>query len=357
MFHTAQIATNTLVADIALAGSALRGPKLGGRMFMPTASPEFSSDSARCFAQARARRVLRAPRGSLLHRSSERCGGALRPACTLPPQLQAHCYRIVTGRDVVSTFASPSDFPAFQLLEFSCTDPRVKGSSRREMTMSGGLPSRPLSGSLVGRSVFIDIHFQRRSNGLRMLVGQRVVGPLDSLDGHGRHPRGRSELRLGHALHHAAVARVALVGRDEDYRLDRGVQDGHGLGQDVDLGRARTSFPVVDGADRDLCESGQVADAEASSAPGVCKFAGAEAPQHAATHAPMRGMGSIAGQIHCTLPKVINKRILSSDHIVEYVRWTGATSRRDRHVNSHRTPALSIRAPELTNPARGWCRY
>lgn len=127
MSHTATITVNPLVAGVTLVVSGRSRPSLGNRKFMPTASPAILDNSVRCFAQAKGRSVLRAPRGPLLQRSSERCDGARRPACTLPPQLQAHCYRIVTGRSVVSTFASPSDFPAFRLLEFSCTDSQVSG--------------------------------------------------------------------------------------------------------------------------------------------------------------------------------------------------------------------------------------
>lgn len=115
---------------------------------------------------------------------------------------------------------------------------------------------RPSPGSLVGGVVFAGADAEHASKSFSVLVGQRILPALDALQDRRRQLSIGSQLRLGEAAHDPPIAWAALLGGDEDNGVDRGPQNLHHGGEDVDLWCAAAGLPVMDGAQRGARQPG-----------------------------------------------------------------------------------------------------
>ncbi len=185
-----------------------------------------------------------------------------------------------------------------------CSTARLGGGLSGLGTSDGGAGGSG-SGSLVGRAVLLDADVEVFGEFVGVDIGEGGVGAFDAAQGGGGDFGCGGQFGLGEAFDDAPVSGVALVGGDGDDVLNRGVEDAHHPGQQVDLGGVFARFPVKEGGRGDVGQSGQVADTDAPTVAGFGEGVGVESAQDAARH--RRSVPrSIVEQIHRSPLKPVN---------------------------------------------------
>ena len=223
------------------------------------------------------------------------------------------------------------------------------------VTQSGLLNSRvshrgpgwALAGALVSGAVFLDADAEQVREIGRVGVGQSDVGAFDAAQRGGGDLRRGGQLGLGQSLDDAPVAGVALVGGDGDDLLDRGVEDPHDAGQEVDLRGAFAGFPCMHGRLSHVGEPGKVGDADLALASGIGEGLRIESAQHTTCHAGTAAR-FIVRQIHGGLQHPVNAAVIARCRKLEYGVGGNGMMRRDsvklpRVLSQRPTP----RMPEL----------
>lgn len=187
---------------------------------------------------------------------------------------------------------------------------------------------RALTHTLVGGAVLLDTDAQVRCElvGIHIIespvaalnVSQRTGGNFDSC----------SQLGLGESFKDAPVTRVALIRGDRDDLLDRGVEDAHDAGQQVDLRCTPACFPVEDRDRRDVGKSGEVADADAVTSAHLREARGIEAAQHTTRHTRSTAWRVITRQGHRELLDFFNGCVFSLRHSLRYGAFRATPLRR-----------------------------
>lgn len=227
----------------------------------------------------------------------------------------------LASRPVVAVAAGCA--PAPPRAQRSCaarTDGRYVGG-RDLLAMPASLyrgAGRALTHALVGRPVLLDTYAQVGCELVGVGVVESAVAALNVSQRAGGDFDGRGQLGLSQPFEDAPVSWVALVRRDRDDLFDRGVQDAHDAGQQVDLRCAPACFPVEDRYRRHVGKAGEVADADAVVAAHLREARGVEAAQHTTRHTRSTAWRVITRQVHREFLDFVNGCVFLLRHSLSY---------------------------------------
>lgn len=164
---------------------------------------------------------------------------------------------------------------------------------------------RSTTSALVGRSVFVDWHFQGLSDHLCRGISKRHFASLDGSDRRRAQTNQASQFGLRQSSQNPPVSRETSFGRHVDNILDRPSEYVRQLSEQINLRADRADLPVLDRPLTDPREASGVSTADAGLLAQTNQLCWLKPAQHASTHS-LSSRRALAMSRHCAATPLVS---------------------------------------------------